>query len=293
MDSEPKPSEGVPVQPESVTPVNPPDNPTPTPPVEPVITPSPGPENPPVPAPPVEAAPPGAATPPNPVAQVISGAGTTMPVQLNFSLTQFSANGEFPLELRKWNWGAFFLNWIWSIGNNTYIGLLSLVPVINIYIVIALGMKGNEWAWKNRKFKDVEDFKKTQKIWAWWGLGVWLAALILGIVLIIIGTQMGPKNDETRKNDVAQIVRDLNAYGADPINGYYLPYYLSGLGKTEPVDPVDGTEYSYTPSDSLAQAEVCATLTDLSKYCLTAKVTIPSFEDETESPSPSPTTTMN
>ncbi|WP_281405489.1 hypothetical protein [Mesorhizobium sp. B2-6-4] len=26
---------------------------------------------------------------------------------------------EIPAELDRWNWGAFFLNWIWGIGNST------------------------------------------------------------------------------------------------------------------------------------------------------------------------------
>lgn len=30
-----------------------------------------------------------------------------------------------PPELDRWNWGAFLLNWIWGIGNNTFIALLT------------------------------------------------------------------------------------------------------------------------------------------------------------------------
>jgi hypothetical protein len=33
-----------------------------------------------------------------------------------------------PAEIRLWNWGAFLLNWIWGIGNQTYIALLALIP---------------------------------------------------------------------------------------------------------------------------------------------------------------------
>jgi hypothetical protein len=29
-----------------------------------------------------------------------------------------------PAEIDRWNWGAFLLNWIWGIGNDTYIALL-------------------------------------------------------------------------------------------------------------------------------------------------------------------------
>ena len=29
-----------------------------------------------------------------------------------------------PPEIDRWNWGAFLLNWIWGVGNNTFIALL-------------------------------------------------------------------------------------------------------------------------------------------------------------------------
>ena len=33
-----------------------------------------------------------------------------------------------PPGVAGWSWGAFLLNWIWAIGNRTWIGLLALVP---------------------------------------------------------------------------------------------------------------------------------------------------------------------
>jgi len=26
---------------------------------------------------------------------------------------------QVPAEIDRWNWGAFLLNWVWGIGNNT------------------------------------------------------------------------------------------------------------------------------------------------------------------------------
>lgn len=70
-----------------------------------------------------------------------------------------------PPEIKGWNWGAFLLNWIWGIGNSTYIALLMFVPLVNIFMFFILGAKGNEWAWRNRTWRDVEHFKQTQKKW--------------------------------------------------------------------------------------------------------------------------------
>ena len=57
---------------------------------------------------------------------------------------------EIPPELDRWNWGAFFLNWIWGIGNSTYIALLMFVPLVNIVMIFVLGAKGSRWAWLRR-----------------------------------------------------------------------------------------------------------------------------------------------
>jgi hypothetical protein len=86
---------------------------------------------------------------------------------------------EIPPELDRWNWGAFLLNWIWGIGNNTFIALLTFVPVVGIVMVFVLGAKGSRWAWRNGRWDSIEHFKRVQRQWAIWGVIVWLGALLL------------------------------------------------------------------------------------------------------------------
>lgn len=88
-------------------------------------------------------------------------------------------DGTVPDEIKGWNWGAFFLNWIWSIGNSVWIGLLALISPITLIVAIVLGIKGNEWAWQKHKFQSVEQFKQVQKSWS-----------IAGLILFIIGVVM-------------------------------------------------------------------------------------------------------
>lgn len=83
---------------------------------------------------------------------------------------------QVPPEVHGWNWGAFFLNWIWGIGNSTYIALLMFVPFVNLVMPFILGAKGNEWAWRHRTWRNVEAFKASQRKWAWAGL--FLALLV-------------------------------------------------------------------------------------------------------------------
>tara|TARA_B100001964_G_C13922977_1_gene461009 strand:+ start:59 stop:700 length:642 start_codon:yes stop_codon:yes gene_type:complete len=88
---------------------------------------------------------------------------------------------EIPKEVRRWNWGAFFLSWIWGLGNNVYIALLALlvfIPILGwivaIVMMFILGAKGGAWAWKKGHWRDVKHFLKVQRTWALVGLLVWI-----------------------------------------------------------------------------------------------------------------------
>lgn len=96
------------------------------------------------------------------------------------------ATSVVPDEIKGWNWGAFLMNWTWSIGNQTWIGLLALVPYAGLIMAIILGVKGSEWAWQNRRFESVEQFKTVQRIWAYWGLGIFIVGLLAGIIVPVI-----------------------------------------------------------------------------------------------------------
>ena len=91
-----------------------------------------------------------------------------------------------PDELKGWNWGAFFLNWIWGIGNSTWIALLCLIPFVNIIMIFVLGAKGSEWAWQNKKWDSVEHFRKTQRTWKRWGVALFIIGIVLGVIYAII-----------------------------------------------------------------------------------------------------------
>ncbi|MGB7649663.1 MAG: hypothetical protein WBL62_00500 [Gallionella sp.] len=86
-----------------------------------------------------------------------------------------------PDGIKGWSWGGFLLNWIWAIGNNTWIGLLALVPVVGIVMSVVLGIKGREWAWQNKQWESLEHFNRVQRKWSMWG-----AIVVGGIVVIAI-----------------------------------------------------------------------------------------------------------
>jgi hypothetical protein len=84
-----------------------------------------------------------------------------------------------PPEIDRWNWGAFLLNWIWGIGNNTFIALLALIPFFGFIMLFVLGAKGSAWAWRNGRWDSVEHFKRVQRLWAIWGAVIWIAVIVL------------------------------------------------------------------------------------------------------------------
>jgi len=96
------------------------------------------------------------------------------------------ATAVLPIELRGFNMGAFWLSWLWAISNNTWMGLLALIPYVGIIMWFVLGLKGNEWAWQNRKWESVEQFKQVQAIWARSGLITFVVFTVLGVLGVIL-----------------------------------------------------------------------------------------------------------
>lgn len=87
-----------------------------------------------------------------------------------------------PEEIKGWNWGAFFLNGFWGLGNRTYFALLAFIPILNIFVMVILGFKGNEMAWKNKEWESIEHFKSVQNNWSRAGL----VAFSLYVIIFLI-----------------------------------------------------------------------------------------------------------
>lgn len=92
---------------------------------------------------------------------------------------------EMEKEISRWNWGAFFLNWVWGIFNKSYFALLALIPYLGIIWAFVCGLKGNEWAWENNNWKDIEQFNAVQKKWALYGAIFWGILLSIPVGMII------------------------------------------------------------------------------------------------------------
>ena len=132
------------------------------------------------------------------------------PTELEANLNANNSQRNTPIpNLNRFNWGACLLGLFWGIGNKSYIPVwwgvicfvlsilvnLSAIVDENVYIALSIvlyalcvgfsvwfGMDGNEWAWKNRKWDNTEQFEQTQRKWAMWG-GI-IQGVIWGLALL-------------------------------------------------------------------------------------------------------------
>lgn len=104
---------------------------------------------------------------------------------------------------RQFNWGAFFLGWIWGLFNKTYITLIQIpitfIPYIGVWINLGLsiffGIKGNTWALEKKEFSSSMDFEKFQKILTCAGILVQVTMIILGKIFIELSALHPPDYD--------------------------------------------------------------------------------------------------
>jgi cytochrome oxidase complex assembly protein 1 len=118
-----------------------------------------------------------------------------------------------PAEIDRWNWGAFLLNWIWGVGNNTFIALLTLVPMVGLVMPFVLGAKGSAWAWRNGRWDSIEHFKRVQRLWAIWGVVIWLGGIVL-FGGILGGVFYALKNSEAYQLAVSRLQANAAAVTA-------------------------------------------------------------------------------
>jgi serine/threonine protein kinase len=88
-------------------------------------------------------------------------------------------NETVPEEILGWNWGAFLMPWLWMWPNQVWYGLFCFIPHAWWLMAIALGSKGNEWAWKSRPWRSIEQFKAHQRGWA-------IAGVLIGAPISIM-----------------------------------------------------------------------------------------------------------
>lgn len=99
--------------------------------------------------------------------------------------------GEMPKDkIIKFNWGAFLGTWIWGLFNKSY-KTLWMIPLIitpaAIPFALICGLKGNEWAYKNKQIENIDKFHESQKLQA----VIWTILYPVLYIIITIAIAMG------------------------------------------------------------------------------------------------------
>ena len=109
----------------------------------------------------------------------------------------------------RFNWGAFLGTWIWGLCNRCYktLWILLLWPLTGILpFMLLFGLKGNEWAYKNKEYQSIELFHKHQSkqavIWLILFPFVFIASIILAFSLLGNGLNLYNKYHPEFKSQV-------------------------------------------------------------------------------------------
>jgi len=112
------------------------------------------------------------------------------------------ASVTLPEEIHGWNWGAFLLPGFWCLTNQVWIGLIAWTDVSMVTLpvtwgmtwpimAVILGVKGNEWAWKSRRWNTIKQFKRHQRLWAIAGFLIVTALLLLLSLIVLMLLALG------------------------------------------------------------------------------------------------------
>lgn len=101
--------------------------------------------------------------------------------------TRSQSNKSVEAPVTGWNWGAMMYSWIWGLANGTYLPLLTLIPIFNLFWIFVCGAKGNEWALESGTWKTTEEFNAVQKSWNKAGKITFYIMLAYIAICIIMG----------------------------------------------------------------------------------------------------------
>lgn len=181
---------------------------------------------------------------------------------------------KFPYDFRReFNWGAFFGTWIWGIVNKSYYTfwywILWWTP-IGFYYKLICGLKGNEWAYKNRNWESVEQFNRAQEkqtlvftILSVLVFPVLMFILVLAIACII-GLSVATEQNaslEHKSETLSALSKFANAYSSL----YFESHTITETENKFYVLPEDWNSYSFSEKADIFKTAATTAATERSK----------------------------
>ncbi len=130
-----------------------------------------------------------------------------------------------PSNVIKFNWGAFFGTWMWGLFNKTPITLL-MIPLFFTFggfpFMILCGLKGNEWAYKNKKCDDVEKFHNSQKNQSiLWLILVPVLSFVFSVAVLGVSGVALYKYSKTHPEFKAKVTKMLSDYQVSAVESSF------------------------------------------------------------------------
>lgn len=109
--------------------------------------------------------------------------------------TSGTKDGEIPPGVKRWNWAAFLMPAVWGLFSGMpytvlLFGAVLLPTGFQLIVMTAaslfLGLKGNELAWRGKKWQSVEHFRGFQKQWSSWAVKLTVAAVVILFILAMM-----------------------------------------------------------------------------------------------------------
>ena len=108
---------------------------------------------------------------------------------------------DVPTSIRRWNWAAFLMPEVWGLFSGVPWAILLLVAgllllqlagdlfplqigyAVMFSIKLFLGFRGNEFAWRGKKWRSVEHFNAFQKQWTTWSIALFVLTILILYIL--------------------------------------------------------------------------------------------------------------
>jgi len=159
---------------------------------------------------------------------------------------------QYPYDFTKeFNWGAYFGTWIWGLINKSYKTLWMLLlwfTPVGFYYQLVCGLKGNEWAYKNKGWTDVNAFNKNQEKQATIFVIIMVVVLpvlyfllIFGVIALMVASDVN-KSDSADKSTPSKLEKV-----ADSFMNLGMSYFDSyEITEDENIFYTNGDEWKYT-----------------------------------------------
>lgn len=153
-------------------------------------------------------------------------------------------------EVVKFNWGAFFGTWMWGLFNKSYVTLF-MIPLFFTFggfpFMILCGLKGNEWAYKNKKAEELDKFHEEQKNQAViWLILTPILSFVISVILAVVAGVATFSYAKTHPEFTKKVTKMFSTYQVSAVESSFDKIEVeNGVYKfyTDPEDWEDMSEF--------------------------------------------------